>query len=274
MMIDSHHHFWQYDPIRDTWINNNMKVLKRDFLPDDLDPLLFENEIEGCVAVQADQSENETHFLLAQSEESTFVQGVVGWVDLRAKNISERLEHFSQFKTIKGYRHIVQAEPLGFMEQPSFRHGISQLENYNATYDILIYPHQLNDAFELAKQFPRQRFVIDHLAKPIIKQNEFDNWAKGISQFASLEHVYCKLSGFTTEADWSHWDTNTFTRYFDFALETFGSKRLMYGSDWPVCLLAASYSRQFNVVQNYVSKLSLNEKQQIMGDNAVNFYNL
>jgi L-fuconolactonase len=274
MTIDSHQHFWQYDPIRDSWINEEMKVLKRDFLPDELSSILEENKIDECIAVQADQSENETHFLMKQAKENLFIKGVVGWVDLRAKNISERIDYFSQHKIIKGYRHIVQAEPHGFMTEASFQHGIAQLEKYNLTYDILIYPHQLQEAFEFAKKFPKQKFVVDHLAKPVIKQNEFAQWSKGIAQLCSLEHIYCKLSGFTTEADWKSWTNDTFARYFDFALEHFGPKRLMYGSDWPVCLVAASYATQFNVVSEFISKLSSSEKQQIMGGNAMKFYNL
>lgn len=274
MIIDSHQHFWNYDPIRDSWISNEMNLLKRDFLPAELGPILTENKIAGCIAVQADQSENETVFLVDQAKENSFIKGVVGWVDLDAKNISERLDHFSQHKIIKGYRHIVQAEPLGFMTQTSFQNGIAQLEKHNLTYDILIYPHQLPEAFELVKKFPRQKFVIDHLAKPVIRQNEFIQWSKGIAQLCSLEHIYCKLSGFTTEADWKNWGVSDFTPYFDFILEKFGPKRLMYGSDWPVCLVAASYAKQLNVVTEFISRLSSAEKQQIMGGNAMKFYNL
>jgi L-fuconolactonase len=251
-----------------------MKLLRRDFLPSELGQLLIENKIDGCIAVQADQSETETHFLVEQAKQNSFVKGVVGWIDLSNKNISERLDYFSQFKSIKGYRHIVQAEPLGFMNQSSFLNGISQLEKHNATYDILIYHHQLEDAFELVKKFPKQKFVVDHLAKPDIKQNEFTQWSKGIAQLASFENVFCKISGFTTEADWKKWRSDTFNKYFDLVLEKFGTKRLMYGSDWPVCLVASSYDKQFNVVENFISRLSPNEKQQIMGGNAMNFYNI
>ncbi|HTH57987.1 MAG TPA: amidohydrolase family protein [Cyclobacteriaceae bacterium] len=274
MTLDSHQHFWHYDPIRDSWINEKMKVLKRDFLPKDLSPISTENKIDGCIAVQADQSEAETNFLVQLALENQFIKGVVGWIDLRAKNISERLDYFSQHKIIKGYRHIVQAEDLGFMTQALFQNGIAQLEKRGLAYDILIYPHQLQEAFELVKKFPKQKFVVDHLAKPVIKENEFAQWSKGIAQLSSREDIYCKLSGFTTEADWKSWTKDTFTRYFDFALEHFGTKRLMYGSDWPVCLVAASYTEQLNVVTDYISRLSLAEKQQIMGGNAVEFYNI
>lgn len=274
MTIDSHQHFWKYDPIRDSWINDEMKVLKRDFLPTELRHVFIHNHIDGCVAVQADQSEEETNFLIEEARENDFVKGVVGWVDLRAENIAERLEHFSQFKIIKGYRHIVQAEPLGFMTQASFLNGIAQLEKHNLTYDILIYPHQLDEAFELVKKFPNQKFVVDHLGKPVIKQKEFAQWSKGIAQLSTREDIYCKLSGFSTEAEWKSWTIADIEPYFDFALEKFGAKRLMYGSDWPVCLLASSYVRQLNVVNEFISKLSADEKQQIMSGNAMKFYNL
>lgn len=274
MTIDSHQHFWKYDSVRDSWINDEMKVLKRDFFPDDLAPVYTENKIDGCVAVQADQSENETQFLLELANQNPFIKGIVGWVDLRSPTISGRLNYFSQFNVIKGFRHIVQAEPLGFMDQRDFQNGIRELEKHNFTYDILIYPHQLQEAWRFVRNFPRQKFVIDHLAKPEIKQTEFDNWSKGIAQLASCENVCCKLSGFTTEADWKNWKPENFDRYFDFVLEKFGSDRLMYGSDWPVCLLAASYSQQLSLVNEFVSGLSLNEKQKIMGENAVKFYSL
>jgi L-fuconolactonase len=168
----------------------------------------------------------------------------------------------------------VQAEPLGFMTQASFLNGIAQLEKHNLTYDILIYPHQLDEAFELVKKFPNQKFVVDHLAKPVIKQNEFAQWSKGIAQLSTREDIYCKLSGFSTEAEWKSWTVADIEPYFDFVLEKFGAKRLMYGSDWPVCLLASSYVRQLNVVNEFISTLSTDEKRLIMGGNAMKFYNL
>jgi len=272
--IDSHQHFWKYDPVRDSWITDEMKVLKQDFLPENLAPILKENNIDGCVAVQADQSERETEFFLELAGQNSFIKGVVGWVDLRSDKINERLDHFSQFKNLKGFRHIVQSEPKGFLNQKKFLFGISQLESHNFTYDVLIYHHQLPEAIEFVKRFPNQKFVIDHLAKPDIKHNEFTNWSKGMMQLASFQNVFCKLSGFTTEANWNTWQLQDFIPYFDFALENFGTKRLMYGSDWPVCLLSSTYKNQLSVVESCISKLSTSEKQQIMGGNAIDFYNL
>ncbi|MGC4021286.1 MAG: amidohydrolase family protein [Cyclobacteriaceae bacterium] len=274
MIIDSHQHFWKYNPIRDGWINDKMKVLKRDFLPEDLEIRYKENQIDGCVTIQADQSEDETNFLIGLANRNSFINGIVGWVDLCNENISSRLEYFSEFKIVKGFRHIVQSEPLGFMIHSDFKNGIRQLEKYNFTYDILIYSNQLQEAFELVKKFPNQRFVVDHLAKPEIKLHEFDLWSKGLAQLSLCKNVWCKLSGFTTEADWKNWKSENFTRYFDFALQSFGSDRLMYGSDWPVCLLASSYEKQLALVKDFISKLSAGEKQKIMGGNAIEFYNL
>jgi L-fuconolactonase len=274
VVIDSHQHFWKYNPVRDRWITDDMKTIQRDFVPDHLAPILVENRIAGCITVQADQSEDETEFLLALSDQNSFVKGVVGWVDLSAENIGERLEYFSSFKKLKGFRHVVQAEAQGFMKQSRFMSGISQLEKHNFTYDILIYSHQLDEAIEFVKHFPNQKFVVDHLAKPNVKQNRFGPWSKGINQLASFANVFCKISGFTTEADWNTWKAHDFYPYFDFILEHFGPMRLLYGSDWPVCLVAASYEQQLLVVEDYISKLSAREKELIMGGNAMRFYNL
>jgi L-fuconolactonase len=274
MIIDAHQHFWNYNPTRDGWITDEMKILKQDFLPVDLSPILNENKIDGCVAVQADQSEDETKFLLDLANQSMFIKGVVGWVDLRSDDINEQLDYLSQFKNLKGVRHIVQAEPIGFMSQKKFEFGISQLEKHNFTYDILIYHHQLQEAIEFVQKFPHQKFVVDHLAKPDIRQREFTNWSRGIKQLASFENILCKLSGFTTEANWNAWKSEGFKPYFDFALENFGTRRLLYGSDWPVCLLSSTYKSQFDLIEKLISELSASEKQQIMSGNAIDFYNL
>ncbi len=251
-----------------------MKILKGDFLPENFSAILTENKIDGCIAVQADQSENETNFLLDLADQNPFIKGVVGWVDLCAANIHERLEHFSAFNKLKGIRHIVQAEPKGFLAEKKFHYGISQLEKFDLTYDILIYHHQLSETIEFVKLFPNQKFVVDHLAKPDVKQNGFEDWSRGIEQLAKFENVLCKISGFTTEAVWEAWTAKDFIPYFEFALQHFGTNRLLYGSDWPVCLLAATYKQQLGVTEGYISKLSISEKQQIMGGNAIHFYNL
>jgi L-fuconolactonase len=272
--IDSHQHFWKYDSTRHGWITDEMSVIKKDFLPEHLTPILSENKFDGCVAVQADQTEQETEFLLELSEQNSFIKGVVGWVDFRSAKIEERLEYFSQFKNLNGFRHIVQSEPKGFLQQRDFLFGISQLEKYNFTYDVLTYQHHLPEVIEFVKQFPNQKFVVDHLAKPDIRSNEFTNWSQGMKTLSSFENVFCKLSGFTTEANWNSWKTEDITPYFESILKSFGTKRLLYGSDWPVCLLSSTYKSQLKLVEDFISKLSTPEKQLIMGGNAIDFYNL
>jgi L-fuconolactonase len=275
MRIDSHQHFWKYDPMVHSWMDDSMKSIQRDFLPYDLKPILEETGFDGCIAVQASQSETENSFLLSLAHQNNFIKGIVGWVDLQAKDIIDRLDHYSQFQKIKGFRHILQDEPdIDFMLRPSFIDGISKLNQYGFTYDILIYPDHLPNAFTLAKSFPNQLFVIDHLAKPNIKKQEIENWSKQIRKIAALENVFCKVSGMVTESDWNNWKQENFTPYLDTVLDAFGIERLMYGSDWPVCTLSSSYQNTFRIVREYFSKLSLTEQQQFFGGNATPFYNL
>lgn len=251
-----------------------MKVIQRDFLPEDLAPVLHENKINGCVSVQADQSENETQFLLKLAAEHDFIKGVVGWVDLRSTQLNERLKYFSGFKKLKGFRHVAQAEPIGFLRRPDFSMGIRTLRNYQFTYDILIYPQQIADTIWLVKQHPDQKFVVDHLAKPVIREKEFANWSAGMKELSSFANVYCKLSGMVTEAVWSRWTVDDFKPYLDFVVQHFGINRVMYGSDWPVCLVAAAYQNQLGIIEEYLHPFSSSEKNKIMGENAIQFYNL
>lgn len=273
--IDAHQHFWKFDPVRDSWINDTMAVIQRDFLPGDLKPLLLENGLDGCVVVQADQSEAENSFQLKNANKYDFVKGVVGWVDFRADNINERLSHFSQFKKLKGFRHILQGEKQrDYMLRPDFKHGIAALHGFGYTYDILIFPDQLADTKSFVEAFPYQPFVIDHIAKPYIKDKKIDAWKKDMQTLAKYDHVYCKVSGMVTEADWRHWKKDDFYPYLDVVLEAFGSKRLMFGSDWPVCLVAASYAQMTSIVREYFSSLSPDEQSDFWGGNAIRFYNL
>jgi L-fuconolactonase len=273
-LIDAHQHFWKFDPVRDSWINESMQVLRRDFLPDDLTPLLKENQIEGSVAVQADQSEDETLFLLGHAKKNSTVKGVVGWVDLRSKNLEERLSFFSQYSLLKGFRHIVQGQPMGFLNDASFRKGVQSLSEYDFTYDLLIYQNQLPEAVDFVSSLRNVRVVLDHLAKPLIADGEITEWKKNIRRLASMGDIHCKLSGMVTEAKWSQWTYEDFVPYLDVVMEAFGPSRLMYGSDWPVCLLSASYRQQFEIVLKYISKLSQGEQDKIMGRNTINFYHL
>jgi L-fuconolactonase len=275
MKIDSHQHFWKYHPVKDAWISDGMKVIQRDFLPADLYPLLEKNNIDGCIAVQADQSEYETHFLLLLAKENDFIKGVVGWIDLRAANLEARLEHFFQFKKLKGFRHIVQGEPeVDFLLQEDFCKGIAKLAKYNFTYDLLIFPKHLPVAVEFVKRFPNQKFVIDHLAKPDFRQTDFTEWEKGMREIARYPNVMCKVSGLVTEADWNNWKEADFTYCLDVVTEVFGINRLMFGSDWPVSLLAASYGESCDIVEHYFSKFSNEEQDKLWGGNAIEFYHL
>ena len=274
MKIDAHQHFWKFDPVRDAWIDDTMSVLQRDFLPKDLQAILTENNIDGCVAVQADQSETETEFLLALAAKNEFIQGVVGWVDLRKENAKERLAHYAENILFKGVRHIVQGEPDDFLLRADVQNGIGLLEQYNLTYDILVFARQLPAAIELVKAFPNQKFVLDHLAKPQISQGLDKEWQTHIKALAAYPNVFCKLSGMVTETKDFKWKQSDFAPFLDVIFNSFGTDRIMYGSDWPVCLLAADYGSQLNILQNYISHFSESEQSKIMGGNATSFYDL
>lgn len=274
MKIDAHQHFWQFDPQKDAWINEEMAVLKRDFLPEDLKPLLQEHQFEGCVAVQADASEKETRFLLDLAENHSFIKGVVGWLDLCSPLIEERLEQFSSSEKLRGLRHIVQAEADGFMLRKNFRGGILAMENQELSYDILIFPHQLEEAISLVKTFPKQKFILDHCAKPYIKDGHIKTWQAHIEIVSQFENVACKVSGLTTEAHCNTWNSEDINPYLEVVFEAFGTKRTLFGSDWPVSLLAGNYSKTVALIEDYISKFSENEHQNIMGLNAKNWYNL
>ncbi len=274
LKLDSHQHFWKFDPIRDNWITEEMEVIRHDFLPPDLKPLLDANGIKGCIAVQAEQSEAETDFLLALAEEYDFIKGVVGWVDLGSPKIHERLEYYSQFSKLKGFRHILQAEPVEFMLKPEFQRGIAALKDYDFTYDILVYPLHLGVIPDLIGAHMDQAFVIDHLAKPDIKNGVFNNWEFELKQIASFKNVFCKLSGMITEADLKYWKKEDIFPYMDKVFDFFGAERLMFGSDWPVCKLAGEYDVVCGLVEEYLGKLSIREQELVWGKNAEQFYKL
>lgn len=252
-----------------------MASIRRDFLPADLKVVLEENQVDGCVAVQADQSLAETDFLLELSKANDFIKGVVGWVDLSDKNVHSVLEKYSNESKLKGFRHIVQSEKdHNFLLRHDFLRGISLLEKYRYTYDILVFPHQLGAVLEFVRRFPEQRFVIDHMAKPYIKDGFYDGWAVMMHEIARQENVYCKLSGAITEADYATWSAEQLHPYLHTVLEVFGSERVMFGSDWPVCLVAGKYNEVKKVVVDFISGLSQQDKNLIMGENAKAFYDL
>jgi L-fuconolactonase len=273
-IIDSHQHFWKYDPVNYDWINDDMQVIRRDFLPADLELVYKENQVQGCIAVQAEQTEAETKRLICYADEHDFIEGIVGWTDLRSETIEERLSYYSQHKKLKGFRHVLQGEEPAFMLQPSFLNGISKLHSFGFTYDILIFPHHLDAALELVKQFPQQPFVIDHLAKPYIKDKKTEAWKKGMEALAACSNVACKISGMVTEADWNNWTAADLKPYLDVVTACFGTNRLMFGSDWPVCLVASSYSRWLQTVKDYFADIRIEERHNIFAENAIRFYKL
>lgn len=273
-IIDTHQHFWKYDPVNYSWINDEMQVIRKDFLPGDLAVVVNEHKLQGSVAVQADQTEAETDWLLKLAANNDFIQGVVGWIDLRSDSIEERLRHYAQFKKLKGFRHILQGEDPAFMLQESFLNGISKLQQFGFTYDILIMPKHLDASLELVERFPEQKFIIDHVAKPYIKEGKIDEWKEGMEKLAAHQHVYCKISGMVTEADWKNWTAELLKPYIDVVVNSFGIDRIMYGSDWPVCLVASSYSKWLQTIKDYFASYSAEEQEKIFSGNAIKFYNL
>ena len=275
MIVDAHQHFWHFDSARHAWITDEMSAIRRDFLPQHYEFECAANGVDASVVVQVDQTESETSFLLDLADRFPRIVGVVGWVDLRSPIVAERLQHFVQFKKLRGFRHIAQAEPGdSFLVQPAFLDGIAQLRDFKFTYDILIYPKQLPAAIELASRFPQQPFVLDHLAKPFIKAGTLEPWASHIETLAQNPNVFCKLSGLVTEADWRNWKPDDFRAYLDVVFAAFGADRLMFGSDWPVCLVAASYAQVKELIEGYVDAHAPQYKQKLFGENAIRVYGL
>ena len=275
MRIDAHQHFWRYNPDEYGWIDDSMARLRRDFLPEDLKRETEAAGFDGAIAVQTRQTLEETRWLLELAASSLHVLGVVGWVDLRSPNVRSQLAEFAKNTKLLGVRHIVQSESDDhFLLRTELLHGIAALEEFGLTYDILIYPRHLPVAAEFVKRFPRQRFVLDHVAKPLIKSGSLQPWQSGIRDLAQNTNVFCKLSGLITEADWKNWKSSDFEPYLDVALESFGRDRLMIGSDWPVCTVAASYSEVMGVVVEYLGKYPNDVREAILGGNAARFWKL
>jgi L-fuconolactonase len=273
--IDAHQHFWRYSADEYGWIDDSMAMLRRDFLPADLRPELNRCGFTGAVAVQARQTLEETRWLLELAASAPFILGVVGWVDLRSPQVRDQLRAFAANPKLVGIRHIVQSEPdEQFLLQPEFLRGIAALAEFDLAYDILIYPKHLAVAAEFVRRFPGQRFVLDHLAKPPIKSGEIDSWARGIHELAAAPNVYCKLSGLVTEADWQRWKPDHIRPYLDVAFESFGPDRLMIGSDWPVCMVAATYDQAIGVVEDYLSQYPPEVREAVLGGNAKRFWRL
>ena len=274
MRIDAHHHFWRYDPVAFAWIDDGMKRIRNDYLPADLERALERTGVDGVVSVQARQCLAETRWLLELTEQHDFIKGVVGWVDLAAPGLEPVLESLTHPK-LKGLRHVVQGEPDDdFILGADFNRGIRSLARFDLVYDILILPRHLPFAIRFVDQHPAQTFVLDHMAKPSIRDGLMEPWARQIRELARRPNVYCKVSGMVTEARYESWTETQFRPYFDVVLGAFGPRRLMFGSDWPVCLVACEYDRWYGLVSSWIGGLSLDEQARVLGGTAVVAYKL
>jgi L-fuconolactonase len=275
MNIDAHQHFWRYNESEYGWMGPGMETLKRDHLPPDLLPLLQSAGFDGTIAVQARQVLEETRWLLELADQYSFIKGVVGWVDLRSPQLHHQLEPFAAHPKLRGVRHVVHDEPDDqFMLREDFVRGISMLSEFHLTYDLLLFPKHLPAACELVKRFPQQRFVLDHIAKPLIKGGILEPWATDLRKLAAFPNVFAKVSGMVTEANWQAWKPADFTPYLDAVLDVFGVERVMLGSDWPVCTVAATYGQVISIVAEYIRRFSPDEQKQILGGNARRFYGI
>ncbi|WP_430974115.1 amidohydrolase family protein [Sunxiuqinia rutila] len=275
MIIDTHHHFWNYNPVEFDWIDDEMAAIRKNFLPEDLASTIHNSGVDGVVTVQARQCLEETDWLLQLASENEFIKGVVGWLPLANKNIQTILDQYRGNRWLKGVRHVVQGEPdPEFILGEAFNQGVSQLKEYGLVYDILILEHQLANTIRFVDRHPDQQFVVDHIAKPKIKTNEIQPWQNLLKELARRENVSCKISGMVTEADYEHWTEVQLQPYFDAVLEAFGPARLMFGSDWPVCQVATNYSEWLQLVKRQVSTLSSEEQNLIFYHNALKAYQL
>jgi L-fuconolactonase len=275
MKIDAHHHFWKYDPVRYSWMNERMEVLKKDYQPADLLVEIEKTGIDGVVSVQADQSMLETDELLEHATRHDFIKGVVGWFPLADSSVEELLSEYANNPWLKGVRHVVQDEPDDrFILGNAFNEGIRKLEQFDLVYDILIYERQLAPSIEFVDLHPNLSFVLDHVAKPRIGDGVMDPWKEQMFDMARRENVTCKLSGMATEANWTEWTLDGLRPYMDVALDAFGPNRLMFGSDWPVARLAVDYEPWVNLCREFISTLSPHEREAIEGGNAIRAYRL
>jgi L-fuconolactonase len=275
MNLDAHQHFWHYNEREYGWMGPDMDVLKKDHLPSNLVPLLQSVGFDGAVAVQARQTVEETRWLLELADQHPFIKGIVGWVDLCGMQLHDQLEQFARHSKLCGVRHVLHDEPDDrFMLRDAFVRGVAMLADLDLTYDLLIFPKHLPLACELMARFPHQRFVLDHIAKPPIKARRLEPWARDIQQLARFPNVFCKVSGMVTEADWQTWTPADLMPYLDVVFATFGVERIMIGSDWPVCTVAAPYARVMSVVMDYIQHFTPEEQKMILGDNACRFYGI
>ena len=275
MKIDSHHHFWKYDPVTYSWMNDSMGILKRDYQPEDLKEVIDSAKIDGVISVQADQSMRETEDLLKHASECSFIRGVVGWFPLAEPELDGLLESYATNPLLKGVRHVVQDEADDqFILGDAFNKGIRRLKTYELVYDILIYERQLGPSIEFVDRHPDQVFVLDHVAKPRIGDQIMEPWRAQMFELAKRENVYCKLSGMATEANWQNWTKDDLWPYAEVAMEAFGPTRMMFGSDWPVARLAVEYGDWVGLCREFISTLSDSEQAMIEGEVAIRAYDL
>jgi L-fuconolactonase len=275
LKIDAHHHLWKFAPQEYGWIDENMQVLRRDFLPADLHKEMVAAGISGSIAVQARQTVEETRWLLELAGQNDFMKGVVGWVPLTDPKVGEVLDHFAANPKLRGVRHVLQDEPdENYILHADFKRGVHELARHNLTYDILIFERHLPQTIRFVDEYPKQKFVVDHLAKPRVKFKAISPWREHMRELAKRENVYCKVSGLATEADHKNWTEEQLDPYIDTVLSTFGPRRTMFGSDWPVCLLAVSYRRWVEIVEKATARLSAKEQQRFWAETAIEAYAL
>jgi len=275
VIIDAHHHLWQYNPDEYGWMSGEMALIRRDFLPEDLQRELSAAGVDGVVTVQARQRIEETEWLLELAGGHEFMRGVVGWVPLVAPDVPAVLERFAQNDKLKAVRHVLHDEPDDdYMLREDFNRGIDALLPFRLAYDILIFERHLPQTIRFVDRHPNQTFVVDHIAKPRIRDGVISPWRENLAELARRENVYCKISGVVTEADWNRWTEEQIRPYLDTVLEVFGPSRLMFGSDWPVCLLACDYARWLAIVRRAIEKLTAGEQDRILGGTAIEAYRL
>ncbi len=274
VVIDTHQHYWRYNANEYAWIGEDMAAIRRDFMPDDARREMETVGVSASVAVQVRQSLDETHWYLDLARQHPFIVGVVGWIDLESPAVGDDVDALADEPGLVGIRHIVQAEADGFMARPEFRRGLRALEPRDIPYDLLVYARQLPEAIDLVDALPKQRFLLDHLGKPDIRGEGYDAWRAHFDRLAERSNVWCKLSGLVTEADWRRWTPSTLRPYLDHALEAFGPRRLMIGSDWPVCTVAATYTETMQVILDAIAEYSADERDAVLAGNAREFWQL
>jgi L-fuconolactonase len=274
MRIDAHHHFWRYSPAEYGWIDGSMAAIRRDFLPEDLLTEIAEAGVDSVISVQASQTLAETEWLLGMAEDHPWIRGVVGWVPLADPTAPALLDRLAANPALRAVRHILQAEPDSYMDGTGFNSGLAGLRSTQLAYDILIYHHQLPAAIRLVDRHPDQRFILDHIAKPDIRGGVLQPWARDLAELARRPHVFCKLSGVVTEADYTSWSYAQILPYLETALAAFGPQRMMFGSDWPVCRVAVSYADWVRTVERFAASLTEAEQQALFAETAVQAYRL